>query len=320
LSLLRLSGASDGCGAALLGAFDTDTDEVTLIDRGQRLDDIEAVFLLLHEYVHALQSDLDLPSPEQLTFDQELAIRTVLEGDASLAVDRARAQYANDAPAGPLDYLADARQSLRLFRIAGSPVDTATGYFAYSFGTALVAEARFTGGSPAVARLLRAPPSGSSEVLEELGFMPPSDAEVAETWAPELSGAKLQVRDSFGPFVFDGWLHTLSRSASAPLDPASLQGIARGWQADELTVLTRTSDGAVLTLYRIELGDVARLVELRELIAQSGLRSFLVELESRPGLLAVAASDPAWAAELDPDDLAWRLCSLVDEEDPGSCK
>jgi hypothetical protein len=286
------------CRSEVRGYYDTDSDRVTLVDRGQPFDDIEAVLLLLHEYVHALQRDVPVPPPEELSFDAELALRMVLEGEAAFVADRARAHFRGAAPPESEGYLPRARRSLGLYRLADDPVGAATRTLAYPFGSALVARAFDRRGAPAVARLLRAPPASTRDVLSELELQAARGDARQERWIPVLAGTRLQAMETFGPLVFDGWMHTLARAAPRSTDAAALRAFAPSWGFDELTVLTRDVDQSVLALYRVELNPEmdpdARLEELRALLTGMGRRVWVSAVGSSRSLVLLAATGPVF--------------------------
>ena len=89
---LQVSALESEYWATVAAFYDSETGEVTVLDRGQPLGDSGAVTTLLHEMVHAMQFQRILPDdPAFGDDDAGLALSAVFEGEAELYEDLATA-------------------------------------------------------------------------------------------------------------------------------------------------------------------------------------------------------------------------------------
>jgi hypothetical protein len=160
--------------------FSGEDGRVTILDRGSALDQPESVTLLVHELVHALQS---AENPGEAAFDccdsydQYLAFRALVEGEAELYQDLATVYgYGDDPDELEWDkifggFKAVAWQDLRS---TANPFELATLHFPYAFGGDYVSRAHRSGGNALVRGLLHDGPRTTRQLLFGYGVEPPA--------------------------------------------------------------------------------------------------------------------------------------------------
>jgi hypothetical protein len=176
LALLRLSPARDDPGQiardrwqGVAAFFSHETEKITILDRGRKLDDGSAVVLLLHELIHAAQH-LDQPDDSALprSFDAQLAHSAIVEGEATLYHGLARAEGLDFDPselAWERAYGSFRESQWREAQTTSSPVALAWQQFSYAFGGDYLMRAWRRGGNAAVRAVFAEPPTSTREIM-----------------------------------------------------------------------------------------------------------------------------------------------------------
>jgi hypothetical protein len=239
------------------GYYAPDADRVTLIERppGEAYDAGEDTLLLAHEFSHALQDqDVDLATlgPEEATFDQYLAITSVIEGEAAMLegfFGAAMWGLAGD-PDFRSHFVSWVERAEESFG-AQSPLTVGPRYFPYSYGARYVYNVYEAGGSAAVRELYRNLPTSVLPMLLSVdGVVQPEPdplGELAVPVAPE--GYTLSVEESLGPWV-------LRRFLERSLSPSIAGELEGHWRGDRFLVYE--TDAALVTgLWLLRFDDVA---------------------------------------------------------------
>src|SRR5579863_2026970 len=200
--------------------------------------DVGGEILLAHELTHALQDqNFDLESSLDKVKDNDdraLALKSVAEGDATLAGFAYAAGGMNDGTANML--VADLKDLPKL--LAAQAPNTPIGLsapllFQYSEGVSFVAEAYRRGGWTAVDTLHRKPPESSQQILHPaLYFDNPAPAPRITLAGYEniMAGWKKIEDDTFGELLLRVILERNLGMQSFEL------GIASRWTADRMIV------------------------------------------------------------------------------------
>jgi len=201
--------------------------------------DVVGEMLLAHELTHALQdqnfnleSSLDKVKDDD---DRALALKSVAEGDATLAGFAYAAGGIDDAKAATL--VANLKDLPKL--LAAQAPDAPLGLsapmlFQYSEGSNFVAEAYRRGGWPAVDALYRNPPVSSHQILHPALYFDRPAPETRITLAGYekiMAGWKKVDEDTFGELLLQVILERNLGKQSAEI------GLASRWVADKMVVL-----------------------------------------------------------------------------------
>jgi hypothetical protein len=201
--------------------------------------DVVGEMLLAHELTHALQdqnfnleSSLDKVKDDD---DRALALKSVAEGDATLAGFAYAAGGIDDAKAATL--VANLKDLPKL--LAAQAPDAPLGLsapmlFQYSEGSNFVAEAYRRGGWPAVDALYRNPPVSSHQILHPALYFDRPAPETRITLAGYekiMAGWKKVDEDTFGELLLQVILERNLGKQSAEI------GLASRWLADRMVVL-----------------------------------------------------------------------------------
>jgi hypothetical protein len=193
----RSATSQEELGAELLAKYDalyrSDSRSVLVIDRGQPLADDDAVTLLAHELVHALQdAEHRLSISDAQDFDEWLARTAIIEGEATLYEWLFNSWLHHEDPLA-LDwetfYFDWQREELQQALMDDDVLQLAMVRFPYAFGGALVTRQWIEGGRAGVEALLDSPPHTTREIL--FGH------------APELAAEREQLRLHAVPVVHD---------------------------------------------------------------------------------------------------------------------
>jgi hypothetical protein len=219
--------------------------------------------LLAHELTHALQ-DQNYALQDQLdklknNSDREIALKSVAEGDATLAGFAYIAGRMDNAVAATLtDHLRDLPETF-----AAQSKDTPEGLsypliFQYSDGTRFVSEAYKRGGWRAVDALYLKPPQSSQQIINpELYFdhpLPPAEVQVGG-YQQNLKDWKEADADTFGELSIQLILQ-LGIGKVAPE-----VALAKKWAGDRMVVLSRGDDIAVIWMVAFRDENTARSFE-----------------------------------------------------------
>ena len=200
--------------------------------------DVGGEILLAHELTHALQDqNFDLESSLDKVKDDDdrsLALKSVAEGDATLAGFAYAAGGMDDSTANMLVANLKDLPKLLAAQAPNTPIGvSAPLLFQYSEGSSFVAEAYRRGGWPAVDALYRNPPVSSHQILHPAQYFdsPPPETRITLTgYEKIMAGWKKVDEDTFGELL-------LRVILERNLGKQSLEiGIASRWIADRMIV------------------------------------------------------------------------------------
>ena len=234
------------CVETVPGYYASDEDRVTMIERpeGERGDVERDTLLLAHEFSHALQDqDVDLTTlrPEEQTFDQYLAITSVIEGEAAMleAFFGAAMWGLSGDPDFRSHFVSWVDRAEENYG-AQSPLTVGPRYFPYSYGARYVYNVYEAGGKMAVRELYENLPTSVLPMLLSVnGVVQPEPAPLADLVSPvALEGYTLGVEETLGPWVFSRFVErSLSSSSAAELESH--------WRGDRFLVYE--TDAALVT-------------------------------------------------------------------------
>lgn len=307
-------GAATSVSLSNVAAFyDSDERAVTILDRGQPLDEVGYDGVLAHEIVHAQQDQehgFDALSERfGATVDSDLALSALTEGEAELY----EGQFTANALGFSLDEvrwsdaLAQFRASSRKDAAASeNPLIELRPNFVYAFGASYVYDAFAAGGRAGIAALYDAPPVATRQVVAGFGAPPPGgepwlEPELAELAVPQLAAFPHHVATArYGAYAFEialaHWyrLEGVVALASQPGD------IAAKLRADELSVQS-DEDGSVVMSWRLRFADAAAAQAAVDAIALRYRRQLLRDDRD---VIMVAASNLA-LVDVDLEAIEW---------------
>lgn len=253
------------------GYYSAREDRVTLIEPppGQPGDLFRDALLLAHEFTHALQDqDVDLATlgAGDQTFDEYLALTSVIEGEAAMLESffEAAVWGLSGEPDFRSHFVSWVERAEEHYGDQ-SPLSVGPRYFPYSYGARYVYNVYDAGGTEAVRKLYgQLPPSVLPMLLSVDELVQPELEPLSDLGLPDApDGFGLRVEDALGPWVFSRFLE---RGLATPL----AQELAGHWRADRFLV------------YETEAGGVTGVWMLRFDDAVAAERCVTV-LESRPG-------------------------------------
>lgn len=158
--------------------FSGEDQRVTILDRGSALDQPESVTLLVHELVHALQASENPADALDCcdSYDQFLAFRALVEGEAELYQDLATVYgYGDDPEELEWDKIFGGFKAVAWNDLRSTPnaFELATLHFPYAFGGDYVNRAHRSGGNALVRGLLHDGPRTTRQLLFGYGVEPP---------------------------------------------------------------------------------------------------------------------------------------------------
>lgn len=279
---------------SLLAYYLIPTREIVIIDRGERVDDLEANGVLAHEFLHALQDRrhdlLSFGAELELDSDGYLARSSLIEGEASIyqylilfAYQGANVRSVNfDAF---FEELTSAGMQVTI--ATGSPALTADSIFPYTYGTRYAGERWVAGGSAGLDAAYGAPPRTSWEVLARQAS--PGFATFGEAPAP-LEGYAAVMDDAAGAWVSVAMLAGLSGASEIG---GELETLASGWRGDHFWIFASPEAG-VATLWALEWESeeaAARFAELAAALEPEGVTLRIDTAESSTRLVAVERAE-----------------------------
>jgi hypothetical protein len=257
----------------LWGVYTHDTSEILLIDREVSFDDPEVNAVLVHEFVHALQDravGLDaFYDAYALTWDAQLAVGAMIEGDADLIRYRYATSVLGLDPAQvDLGRAFESRIELRWDELKKSQAALASSrmLFAYLYGARYLNHVFQTGGARAVADVWSSPPTTTYAFLASQDGVVEPDFEPVGFEAPEPPEGVTQTSQlplgAWGLFVL------LTKNGQS--FEASGAG-ARAWRGD--TYFSYEQGRAAAGIWRIELADADTAERLASQLTSSKLRA-----------------------------------------------
>lgn len=220
--------------------------EVVVIDRGESLSGLSSNGTLAHEFVHALQDrrhDLgSFGADPALSSDQSLALRAVVEGEATLYELFMTIAY-RGAHLDEVDY-AGAFEAMtgfgeELSMNMGSPILSAGSVFPYTYGARFMGEHWLAGRALELNAMYAQPPGSSLEVM----FAEPSAGvpvlEAFDILPAPLDHHRFVTDDVAGAWVMFSRLLELSGSMD---QAASLRAVATRWRGDHFWLYRSQDD------------------------------------------------------------------------------
>lgn len=247
--------------AAAFYSFDR---KITIIDRGEPMASRMQVALLVHEYAHALQDAhrglVPLLETHAKSYDRELGVRAVIEGDASVTQDLASLTlFGAEAGEVPWKKVFDRWGERARAGLAASeaPILIADAYFIYPFGTPLLFEARRQG---ALSTAWEEVPQSARQVQAGFGAPEPGGG----PWVEDLGGDAVPVlsdryrtieANSLGSWVLEAFLSRVGAEDRG--GPARLRG-------DVLSIQHDAAADQVVVCWRLRFADEASAAALRD--------------------------------------------------------
>jgi hypothetical protein len=230
--------------------YQPSTRAVVIIDRGERLDDLDANGTLAHEFVHAWQDRRhDLASFDgdpDADSDRLLALDSVVEGEAMLyqlllilayqGVNLKQANYA-----GMFQSLVD--QGEQLASTQGSPMVTASGIFPYTYGARYMGEHWLAGSHEQLDQIFEQPPASTLEVMWQGSAANVPEIEPLELMPAPLAGYRFVADDVAGAWVMFSRLLDLS---GAREDMDAVRELSLHWRGDRFWIY-QSEDAALAT-------------------------------------------------------------------------
>ncbi len=188
------------------GFYDVDEKEIVLVNRGGQSSDMED-FVLSHELTHALQDQnfvLDKPplEEENYTGNKELAVESLIEGDATVAMMYYALEY--------LDLDKILTESFKGVGTESEALEAAPAYiqesllFPYEEGANFVMELFFSSGWEGVDRAYSSPPLSSEQIIHPEKYMdapdPPREVTLGDMSQTLGSGWNLLDEEVLGEF------------------------------------------------------------------------------------------------------------------------
>jgi hypothetical protein len=297
--------------------YSSETDRITVLDRGRDLDSPGSVTLLLHEVLHALQDgELDLDRDEHYTtYDQGLAFRGMIEGEAVLYQDLATLEgYGRDPE--QTDWEAIFRQfgAREWARARGnaSPFEFAAHRFAYAFGGDYLNRAWRAGGNAAVRDVFAVLPASTRQILAGYGARAPGDLawkeDPDEVGMPLLS-AEFEHVDiiHLGTWLFEVWKDLWNADARH-----STGFTDSGFAGDVLNVFRLPASGDVVAVWRLRFGTPDQAAALNSSLRVDPMMTTTIDGRDVIVVVDTRGAPPSSFV----DSLTWRAVTPEDSADP----
>lgn len=231
-------------GEGIEGFYDDNTKELTVISNSRRFG-VHTISTISHEVTHALQDqhfDLKTVFPDEGTgnSDRDLARQALIEGDATLAMDKYMNRLVREAPEpGGNDFIQDREP---LYTYLEDQLD-----FPYSFGEKFVTTLSENGGWDSVNAAFGKLPESTEQIMHPRKYF--SDEQPQEIDIPDLTeklgaGWRLVDDDYVGEFdVMELFMHQMSSGKA--------NAAAAGWGGGRYQLYQR-ADGAILYLMSLK--------------------------------------------------------------------
>jgi hypothetical protein len=228
---------------------------VTVIDRGGERDDYNDTLLLVHELVHAFQDDEVSIVAGDGTTDAGFANAGLVEGEARLYEDLARAEL-DGVSARNVDWHSRYQQSLHAWR-SSAPQQSSLFYYvqpwyAYDLGVDLLMDGWQRGGNARVRHLIATfPRKGLPLIAHHERVELDSAARLACEVEPPGDGFELAGHDRFGA------IQTYAFLVAAGIDEPDAWRTSLDWRDDRIWLYFDEHSEQVALSWRIRLTDTA---------------------------------------------------------------
>jgi hypothetical protein len=284
--------------------YSSDSHGVTILDDGDELDGPGAVLLLLHEMIHAMQGpEMDAWYEQHGgTFDRELSLSSLIEGEAVLYDDLA-ALYGYGLSLDDIDW----KESFRTFKSASwnDARTTDAGYarayshFSYAFGGAYLNAAYRDAGNVAVRRVFEAPPLSTRAVMAGYNAVdPPLRADPNEVGRPVLP----EQYSHLATLHLGAWLSELFRDVWSASHRGFGDYVDSGFTGDVLSIFRGPFEGEVTSVWRLrfERADqadayVSRFLAREYLTVRVEERDVIVVASVNESVVRVLPTQITWA-------------------------
>ena len=229
-------------GEGILGFYDSEEERLYVVKDAGGLEPHEER-TYVHEMVHGIQQQhFDIKAMREAlegNSDAKLALRALIEGDATLGTARYAVEYMT-----PAERVAEPPASpalVRAFRAAPRVIQTQY-IFPYQEGDTFVRGLYRSGGWQAVDAAFARPPSSTEHILHPDKYEsaePPLEVMLPDLLPALGEGWKLLFEDTLGEMMLRAYLETGFRA----VDPA---GAAAGWGGDRVGVYLGPEDETVV--------------------------------------------------------------------------
>jgi hypothetical protein len=306
--------------------YSSDTREITIVDDGYGLAWRGAVAMLIHEYVHALQDRqrTDTATTER-SLDSLLAVRSVIEGEATMIEDRANlALFGTRDDAVPWDSLfaqwqAESRDAARRDDL---PMTLAIARVPYAFGAPIARDLHAARGTDAVRSAIADPPRTTRRILGRAVGSQDEDAAAAASLIAEAvpnlpSAYPFYALDALGAWALEQFLLREGADDLARTAPLALA-------ADTFAVNANAQHTTFVATWRLRFDNKETARAVASAIGQRG--SFAMWTASRD-VVMIASNDPAAVADADagltfgapPKETPSAFTSRPDQADSPGC-
>ncbi len=286
--------------ANVAGFYRHEQKDVTIVDRGEPMDDLESNMTLLHEFVHVLQDrDVDLGAymdSHATGYDSFLAAKSVVEGEARLHETRLRAAFTG-LDVNTLDWRERFQHMIGYsddwMLEQTTPYSAAYYSFPYAYGARYMNFAWEAGHLDGVFQTFaNPPPSALALMLSETAMVTPDS--VRTDFAAPLAPAELELfgESVLGALGVEFFLLHLQSVAGSNIEPAML-----GWRGDHLWIYRDASE-TTYVVWKLGFADgagVALLDAEQRQLALSSNSTHLTLATTATDIVLVAASVPGVA-------------------------
>jgi hypothetical protein len=268
--------------------YSSATRDVTVIDRGDKHDDMADTTLLAHELVHAFQNSEQSVGPSSQTTDGSFTDLAMIEGEAVLYENLVGAEIQHVAPQQVSwdRYYGSWANGLRADMATQTSPFYAVSWFVYPFGADLLTRAWLTGGNAAVRSLGTAHPRHASDFMASLVHARTGTATgiSCQIEAPDKSFA-LAGLDRFGAMQLYAFLGVTG------LDDSAAWATALRWRDDSLWLYFDDKSEQVALSWRIRMADRASADAVVAATAASSETLPMLEANRDGNDVAIVASD-----------------------------
>jgi hypothetical protein len=243
--------------AQIAASYSPEDGRVLVIDKGEPLDSEDAVVLLSHELVHAMQDaehDLGSLGDEIVGYDEYLALKALVEGEATHYEIQTAAELQGVARTR-IDwqriYGGYQQQQIEAAMVDESPYLFATVRFPYAFGGELVTDGWLRDRHAGVRKLYDRPPRNTLEVL----LRDRSESVPDRSDEPSLDRERVPELDErfelVGADTLGAWLLMIARDRLGLVTGFLLDEQVRAWVDDSVAVFVVPDTEQLVLSWRV---------------------------------------------------------------------